>query len=136
MVQVSISALDIAGLRLEFKDAWPRPYSAFTKPHDRFERMVKIAERELYREFKVVGLDIQRIVDQSEIIDALMAKMAAIWARGGDADKEDERETIANEYERIFAVTVKLPFWQDTNQDKIEDEQEKSDREHIFTEGW
>ncbi len=136
MARVSKSTLDIEGLRSRFADKFPRAHNAFTEPVDRFARIAQEAEGEVELEMLSNRLDIQRIVDQDIIAPAIMAKMAWYWVLQSDDDMKEEREVIANEYEKQIGIVINLPLWQDANQDGVEDDGETTSHEHIFERGW
>jgi len=135
-VQVSNSVLDIAGLELQFQDAYERAYDAFKSPRDKFDRMVKQAERQLSNELEADGLDIQRIVNQDDITPMVMAAMARAWVMNGDKDSEDERMHIGAEYDRQIGILKKMVISTDDNQDGVEDDDEVGAHPHIFQPGW
>jgi len=134
--QIAASALDLMGLRQEFKDVYPRAYDAFTLDVDKLDGIAAIAERRVARDLRAENLDIQRVVDQDEIRDAVMAQMTIIWLLNGDDDKEYELKVLSGEYGRQLASIMALPIWTDDDQDGIEDEEEFSDHDHIFLKGW
>lgn len=126
LAQVSVSALDIAGIRQDVADIYPRVYKTYTIPVDKFDRMVKHAERKVQNSLGHNLIDAQRVVDQDRIKDYVVAMMAYVWSLSGDIDKEDERKVINSELERCHTLIVNDPFWQDHNQDGVEDEVEVS----------
>jgi hypothetical protein len=135
--QVSAAALDITGVRQDLEDLYPRAYDAFTVPHDRFDRMKVIAERQMTSEAYADNWDIQRVVDQEAVKDALVSKMALLWCLNGDVNIEDEEKRIGNEYATRFGVLKKMSLWTDDDQDGIEDEGEKiGHSEPVFERRW
>jgi len=134
--RISKSALNLAGLYSRFKSKFPRAYKAFTIPVDKFEAMRDEAQTEVAAEALYDNLDIERIVDQDVIISTIMAKMAWFWCLQSDDDMETERQTLANEYEKKYSVMMKSAIWSDDNQDEKKDEDEVTDHEHYFENGW
>lgn len=135
-MQVSKSALDIEGLRSEFKAVYNRAYNAFVDPVDRFDVIVKKAESEIELELRAENLEIQRIVDQDAIRHVIMTKMVLIWLNDGDEKKADERTYTWKIYEQQMGVLKKLAIWADNNQDEVKDDHEVSDHLPIFERAW
>jgi len=136
IVQVAASSLDIAGLRQNFLDVYPRAYKAFTEPTDKLNRMAQIARRQLGNECIAKGLDIERVVDQDRMVDVVSARMAWLWALNGDIDMEDERKVIAAENAKQTAWLMSRPVWADDDQDKIKDDGEFTDHQYFPTRNW
>lgn len=138
LVQVSPSALNIPRLKGDFADRYPRAYRAFTRPEDKFSRMVTIAKEELSLDFMAAQppIDINRVIEQGLMRPVLMAKMAYIWAACGDVDMADERDTYAGEVEKGIMQIKLLPIWKDNNMDGVQDEAETSSADPIYTKGW
>jgi len=136
MARVSKSALDIAGLRRDFEDKFPRACNAFTSPVDKFDRMAAMAEREVERAIINEKLDIQRVVDQSILADAIMAQMAWYWVLQSDDDMKEEREVMAAELAKQIKGVLTLPLWEDADQDGTVDDGEDTSHEHEFERGW
>lgn len=134
--QIAIHALDIAGLRSAVEDAFPRVYKAYTDPVDRFDRMAQIAERRLSQDMAASNIDIQRIVDQSEIIDAVVVEMAWVWTMGGDDDMVKERQFIGVERSERRAALKNLPIFYDDNQDGAENDDEITSHEWDPDRSW
>jgi hypothetical protein len=137
--QIAASALDISGLRQDFEDWFPRAYNAFTVPHDRLDRMQRIAERQLASEARAdtPPWDIQRVVDQQEVLDTIMVKMAMLWALNGDEQLEDERKALGEEYTARKGVLKAQALWTDDDQDGVEDDGEKASHDTpYFQKGW
>jgi hypothetical protein len=136
MVQVAKTSLEIAGLEREFSQTYERAYKAFTNPENRFAAIAKMAERKLGAWMDTKGLDIQRVVDQSVLIDALMIEMACLWTVNGDEKIEDERRFLYEERERIYRTLEGRTFWTDTDMDQIEEAGELNPPKHRFRDGW
>jgi hypothetical protein len=139
LAQVAASALDISGLRQDFADLYPRAYDAFLVPHDRLDRMQAIAERQLASEAMgdTPPWDIQRVVDQQEVLDTVMVKMAYLWTLNGDKQLEDERKALGEEYAIRKGVLKALALWVDDDQDGIEDDGEKASHGDVqFNRTW
>ncbi len=136
MRQVAVSALDVAGLRRNVLDVYPRVYRAFTQPTDKFDRMAQVAERQLGNECSDRGIEIQRVVDQDRMIDVISARMAWLWALGGDEDMIDERKVLGVEDAKQTKWLLSQPVFTDDNQDKIKDDGEYTSREYLPSKGW
>jgi hypothetical protein len=136
MGQISKHALDIVGLRTALEDSFPRVYKAYTDPLDRFDRMAGMAERRLSQDLRQSNIDIQRIVDQSELIDAVVAEMAWLWTMNGDDDMEMERKFIGTERSERRTAIKNLPIFFDDNQDGAENEGEITSHEWSPDRSW
>jgi hypothetical protein len=136
--QVMSSALDLSGLRQDMADRYSRVYNAFTVPVDKFSRMSEMAEKDVMIELRGAQppIDIQKIVDQDLAKGAIMARMATIWTLSGDEQLEDERKKYLDEYAYQIGILKSSVFWLDANLDNVEDEEEITSREPIFTRGW
>lgn len=134
--QVSDTIIDVAGLSNRFKVLYQRAYDSFTVPVDNMSRIVFEAEQQIRQELLSNNLDYNRIVDQSLIAPALMAKMAAMWTFNGDEKIKDEREFLIEEYEKQISILKNLPIWVDSNQDLEKDDNEVTDHQHIFGRNW
>jgi len=124
--QVAASSLELTGLRGEFMDGYPRYYDLLTNPVDRLARVQQQAERHVYNWCLSEGLDIQRLVGQTVILDAVMTRMAYLALNSGDVQTDDERKFLSAEYESQLGIILKLPLWTDDNQDNIEGDGETS----------
>jgi hypothetical protein len=138
LAEVAVSSLNIQGFESRFRLIYKRAYESFTRPVRIFDEMVDEARRRLRTDLLAhqPPLDIERVVDQDLIAPALMAKMAILWCLEGDDDKKEERETLANSYDKEFSKLCALPIWEDKDQDRTKTDEEVSDHEPIFTKGW
>lgn len=121
LAQIAKTALDIVDLEKRFSTLYPRAYHAFTAPVRKVDEMAAEAETAVTMELEAVGLDIQRLIDQSIMTPAIMAKMACLWLLNGDEDKRDEREFICKEYDKQIGILKQLPLWTDQDQDLAQD---------------
>lgn len=137
-VQVSDDALDLAGLRQDFADVFPRAYEAFTKPIDRFDRMVATAERRVTSRLEAnqPPLDIQRIKDQNLAKDAVMIQLAILWTLNGDQQLDDERKVLKEELADQIEYLTSRAMWLDDDMDGEEDDDENAASEPTFTRSW
>ena len=137
-VQVATSSVEIPGLERRFSRNYKRAYNDFKVPTDIFADMAEEAEIQVSSELSSLQppIDIHRIVDKELVTEAIMARMAWIWAMNGDQQREDERKVIKSEYERAVAFLKARSAWQDNDQDLIETEEETTSHEPIFGKGW
>lgn len=136
LYQVAKSVSDMIDLRRRFSDLYPRAYDAFTAPTERFESMVFEAEEAIKAEMASDLMNYDRIVDQSIVSIALMAKMAFLWTWNGDVEIEDERNFLELQYDKAYKRITDLPIWQDSNQDDVVDEEEVTSHTPFFERGW
>jgi hypothetical protein len=136
LYEVSIAKMDLVNLRSRFENRYPRAYRAFTTPNDIFADIANEAEEEVKFELLSEGLVYDRIVGQGLTILVIMAKMACMWTDNGDDEIEDEREHLKDKYAGLFARMLKLPIWQDTDQDDVKDEHEVDTHEPQFERNW
>jgi hypothetical protein len=137
-LQVSVSGVDISGIRKELEYSCHRAYEAFTDEVEHFEWMLRKAERQIKKDLRASNppMDYDRIVDQDEVIDLVVAKMAYLWTQGGDEAIEDERKFWGSEYGTQLGIVKSLPIWEDKDQDNVKDEGEETSHEPIFDRSW
>jgi hypothetical protein len=134
--QIAKSELDIEGFERDFRDLYERAHRGLTEPRNKFAPMLAQAERRVENELRADGLDIQRVVDQSLLTPLIMAKLAWMWALGGDEGKEDERQVYGAEYQNEKNRVLSWPIWADDDQDNVEDEGEIKTHTPTFYRGW
>lgn len=136
LYQISKSVTDILALRKRFERLYPRAYSAYTQPNDKFEDMLFEAEEYIKANLESVALDYERVVDQSITSQVVLALMAYMWTWNGDIEIEDERKFLKSEYSKKYNILISLPIWQDNDQDDTVDEGETTSHEHFFERNW
>lgn len=136
--QIAASEVDLSGIQEQFKAAYPRAWETFRNPVGKFDIIQKIAERQIKNDLLAENnsLDFDRVVDQDQLMDVVMAKMAYIWALQGDENKTDEREAIGSELEAQMARLRQAVLWTDDDQDDDRDSEEVTDHEPIFNTNW
>lgn len=136
LYQVSKSVTDILALRKRFERLYPRAYSAYTKPVDKFEDMLFEAEEYIKTSLESVALNYERVVDQSITSQVVLALMAYMWTWNGDIEIEEERIFLESEYSKKYNQLISLPIWQDNNQDDTVDDGEVTSHEYFFERNW
>lgn len=136
LYQVSKSVTDILAIRRRFEMLYPRAYSAYTRPVDKFEKMLFEAEEHLKTSLESVALDYERVVDQSITSQVVLALLAYMWTWNGDMEIEDERKFLKSEYNKKYKLLISLPIWQDNDQDDTVDDGEITSHEHFFERNW
>jgi hypothetical protein len=135
LAEVSKFSMAAEGLELRFQAIYRRAWDDFEKLGT-FTIIREEAERQLRAELASNGMDYNRIMDNDIFSPVLMARMAWLWTLNGDENKEDERKAIGDEYNALLAQLLKNPIWIDTDQDLVQDDDEVSDHQPIFLEGW
>ena len=122
--QISKAVVELEGLGKRLNRYCSRAYNAFTRPDDYLSEIQEEAERRIGKKLLVSNVDLNRMVDQDIVADAVLAEMCRLWTISGDKDMEDERKFFTAEVESEMAIILALPIWIDQNQDLIEDKKE------------
>ena len=130
--------MDLAGLRDEMQDIYPRAYDALTAPRDRLARVASRARGDIRSRLLIMdpAFEINSIRDQDVLVPAIAAQCAVLWTLNGDDDLEMERETYKGQVEAEIDVLSKLNIWVDEDDDLIEDPLENREHNMIFHKGW
>jgi len=136
LAQVSKSRVDLMGIRKRFQRLYPRAYSAFTVPDDRFDDMVFEAEEGVKVDMLLALMDFDRIVDQTVVIQVVMARMAFNWTMNGDDAMIEERDFMDTQYNKVLGKIKNLPIWQDSNQNDKKDKDEVTTHQPRFGRNW
>jgi hypothetical protein len=128
--------IDLAAFIVDLKAVYPRAYDALTKPSDRIDTVIRIAQDHMRLSLASRGLDIARIKDQRLLTSPLVDLVAYLWARGGDVASADERDTIGKAYSASLSELCSLPLWVDNNGDGIRQNTEIQDYPVYFERVW
>ena len=134
--QIAKSSVDLEGLRLEFSRTYPRAYSSFIDPVDRFKDMVDIATARLRIKVEAMLIQWDRVVDQSVLMPSMISMLAYLWVINGDDDLEYEYGKIDLQLGKDLNELKQIVIWQDDNQDGKKTEEEETSHEHIFGRQW
>jgi hypothetical protein len=134
--EITGAGTDVATLRKKFQHYCPRAYDAFISPVERFDVMLEIAENSIDRKLRREGLSYDRIMDQDDVSELLMSKLASLWANQGDETLADERKTWGNEFSNNLSEILSINVIADDDQDTIVDSNENTSHEPIFDRSW
>jgi hypothetical protein len=128
--------IDLASFIVDLKAVYPRAYDALTKPSDRIDTVIRIAQDHMRLSLASRGLDIARVKDQRLLTSPLVDLVAYLWARGGDVASADERDAIGKAYSASLSELCSLPLWVNNNGDGIRQDTEIQDYPVYFERVW
>lgn len=118
--EVATSAFEPSDFIARFKVLYPEAYDA--RPRD-IEDLYEESVRQLRTELLSRGLLMDRIQDQEMLTPALVA-LARYLDSLPNGDSDDSRKSAFQEYQRQISIISAMPIWVDTNQDKVEADEE------------
>lgn len=134
----SYRQVDIAGLREELRDVYPRAYVGLTVPRDRLERIAARARNDIRKQLLAMdqSLELNTIRDQDLILPAVAAQCAVLWTLNGDDELDNERATFKEQVSAELALISTLDVWGDSDGDLVDDPLERRDHPPVFHNGW
>lgn len=128
--------LDVSAFTRDFAAQYRRAYDALTKPADRLDTIIRLAQDELRMTLASRLLDVTRLVDQRLLNPPLMALVALMWARDGDKNTVDEMMVFERAYSAALERLCAHPVWTDLDGDGVQDEFETESHPVIFERIW
>ncbi len=125
--EIVISEFSVPGFNSRFSMLHPREYEAAIDPINRLPTLLQEAHNELRSELLLRGLNIDRVMDQEQLVPSLMGKVRWLVLLNGDDRYEVERAVAQNEYARQLELLSTAPIWGDDNQDEVRDSDEYED---------
>jgi len=121
LAQVSQGEYPIGDFEQLFSAVHPSMYRLAER---RFQDVFDAAKRRLHWAMRAKGLKLDRVVDESILIPCIeSAVWLAIAEDSGDAGQYERSVALAS-WERDFSVLCSQPLWQDTDEDRDQDDKE------------
>ena len=128
--------IDVSAFTRDFAAQYRRAYDALTKPADRLDTVIRIAQDDLRMTLESRFLDVARIIDQRLLNPPLMALVALMWARDGDKNTVDEMLIYERAYSAALERLCSHPVWTDLDGDGTHNDGETESHPAIFERIW
>jgi hypothetical protein len=124
MARIDGSMFGGADFDRRFKQLYPREYQMALDRDGNIDWLVEESREQLNQTLTSRGLDIDRVVDQNRLMPTTMNLARWLCLLDGGDEWETERKVALDEYVRSLELLCASPIWQDTDQDKVQDDTE------------